>query len=124
VVAIRDGRTSSELIRAGETAPQGSQTHEPAPDRRAADELVVLDRAGRLQLPSEQRALAGIFRRARVELVEGGILVRPGDDELGAMGTAEATPDDAGYQSLYSVPAPAPSPRASRWKDWWGKARG
>jgi bifunctional DNA-binding transcriptional regulator/antitoxin component of YhaV-PrlF toxin-antitoxin module len=55
----------------------------------SAEELVVVDSAGRLQLPSSQRALAGIGRRAKVEIVDGGLLIRPGDE-----GTAEPFGED------------------------------
>jgi peptide/nickel transport system ATP-binding protein len=63
VIAIRDGQVSTEVV--------GS---------RSAFEQVVVDRAGRLQIPADQRMLVGIGRRARIELVEGGLLIRPGDD--------------------------------------------
>jgi bifunctional DNA-binding transcriptional regulator/antitoxin component of YhaV-PrlF toxin-antitoxin module len=58
----------------------------------------VIDSAGRLQIPADQRELARIGRRARVELVDGGILIRPGDD--GAAGD-DATPDDIDVRELY-----------------------
>jgi bifunctional DNA-binding transcriptional regulator/antitoxin component of YhaV-PrlF toxin-antitoxin module len=67
---------------------------------------VVLDGAGRLQLPGEQRALAGIGRRARVELVDGGILIRPIDDDRAEAPAAESVADPT-YQSLYSAEPPA-----------------
>ena len=75
-------------------------------------ELVVLDSVGRLQLPGDQRALAGIGRRARVELVDGGILIRPGDDDAsGAIASSEASDEATGdvlsYSSLYSPEPPA-----------------
>ena len=72
VVAIRDGRTSSEQVRANDEAG-ALQPH--------SEELVVVDSAGRLQIPADQRVLAGIGRRARVEVVNGGILIRPGATE-------------------------------------------
>lgn len=71
VVAIRDGQVSTELV--------GS---------RSAAEQVVVDQAGRLQIPADQRLLVGIGRRARIELVDGGLLIRPGDD-----GPADDLPD-------------------------------
>jgi ABC-type lipoprotein export system ATPase subunit/bifunctional DNA-binding transcriptional regulator/antitoxin component of YhaV-PrlF toxin-antitoxin module len=76
VVAIRDGRTSTERVRT--TDEQGTPGEQPH-----SEELIVVDAAGRLQIPSDQRILAGIGRRARVEVVAGGILIRPGStDEL------------------------------------------
>ena len=91
VIAIRDGRTSTETVRT--TDDDRRQTNDDrcrlrSSSRRSSrrpssvvEELVVLDSAGRLQLPGDQRALAGIGRRARVELVDGGILIRPTDDD-------------------------------------------
>jgi peptide/nickel transport system ATP-binding protein len=63
VIAIRDGRTSSETVAA------------------ARQERVVLDTAGRLQLPAEQLRQAGINRRAHSELTADGILIKPIDPE-------------------------------------------
>jgi hypothetical protein len=83
---------------------------------------VVLDSAGRLQLPGEQRALAGIGRRARVELVDGGILIRPTDDDRAELPAADAAPADPTYQSLYSA---EPLPNTSNGvatngkRGWW-----
>lgn len=85
VVTIRDGRTSSERVRrlrAGEEedaseAASGtfSQAAEQAED--AFHDYVVLDYAGRLQIPREYLDALGISDRAQVELTEEGILVRP-----------------------------------------------
>jgi len=80
VVAIRDGRTSSETIRveapvrhtqAGSEHPQDSH-HEVT-----YEELVVLDSAGRLQVPKEYLERFQITGRARLEVTEEGILIRP-----------------------------------------------
>jgi peptide/nickel transport system ATP-binding protein len=87
VVAIRDGRTSTETVRAMfgnqpsdhlSSSRLGPTATAPAP--RSVEELVVVDSAGRLQIPGDQRILAGIGRRARVEVVDGGILIRPSDN--------------------------------------------
>jgi peptide/nickel transport system ATP-binding protein len=119
VVAIRDGLTSSETVRVAEAELNGTPAtngsgapHASAPPH-TAEELVVLDRAGRLQLPGDQRVLAGIGRRARVELVDGGILIRasdaaadgeePADAAADAAAHPGAAPDgEAAYRSLYS----------------------
>ena len=80
----------------------------------------MLDSAGRLQLPGEQRALAGIGRRARVELVEGGILIRAIDDDRAELPAAETVAADATYQSLYSAePPPAASNGTGNGKRGW-----
>jgi peptide/nickel transport system ATP-binding protein len=110
VVAIRDGRTSTETVRT--TDDRQAEQSVVGGQQSVVEELVVLDSAGRLQLPGDQRALAGIGRRARVELVDGGILIRPGDDDVsGAIVSSEtsdeATGDVLSYSSLYSPEPPA-----------------
>jgi peptide/nickel transport system ATP-binding protein len=131
VVAIRDGLTSSETVRSAETdgngalAMNGSGPAHASAQPHTAEELVVLDRAGRLQLPGDQRVLAGIGRRARVELVDGGILIRAGESANGDEPAAPAAdyaassdePDgETIYHSLYrEIPLEAAaSPRRRR----------
>jgi peptide/nickel transport system ATP-binding protein len=144
VVAIRDGRTSTETVRTiddrqpttdnrqptiGDGQPRADEGHALVGGQRSvAQELVVLDGAGRLQLPGDQRALAGIGRRARVELVDGGILIRPSDDDRIAMGADEVADEDAvadtAYTSLYSAdPPPAATNGNGRAKRGWGFRR-
>ncbi len=82
VVAIRDGKTATETVRqtvvtsvpAGEAAAEGAvqEQHEVV-----YEELVVLDSAGRLQVPKEYLEHFDIRGRARLELVEEGILILP-----------------------------------------------
>ncbi len=121
VIAIRDGRTSSETRRGDEAMLQGEVAHAaPAvlPTRaRAAEELVVVDRAGRLQIPGEQRALAGIGRRARVELVDGGVLIRAVDDDRIEAPAEE--PDGSSHHRLYDDTPPAGAVRPLRWRWPW-----
>jgi len=59
-VAIRDGRTSSETLRRGTAG-------EPGHDAPAAVEYAVLDRAGRVQLPSDMTARLGMRDRVRLQ---------------------------------------------------------
>ena len=59
VIAIRDGRTSTETLRHGST-PDGSEPGH-------ALEYAVLDRAGRLQLPREMTEALGMRDRVRLE---------------------------------------------------------
>jgi len=82
VVAIRDGKTSTETIRrvaidmsdfaAGNIVL--GETH---------DEFVVLDGAGRLQIPREYLDKLSIHKKVRLELVDDQIIIRaiPGDEE-------------------------------------------
>jgi len=75
VVAMRDGRTSSEVIRRA-TFARGQQT--------ASDEFAVVDRSGRLQIPREYLDQLDIGRRARVTLGPDRVEVRAEDDDRGA----------------------------------------
>ncbi len=60
-VAIRDGRTSSEVLRRTEVDEHGQSAV-------IAEEFAVLDRAGRVQLPREYRESLGLRHRVRLEL--------------------------------------------------------
>jgi putative ABC transport system ATP-binding protein len=80
VVAIRDGKTASETVR--QSRPNGPpETGEPenpeAVEEVVFEELTVLDSAGRLQVPKEFLEKLNIRGRARLELVEEGILILP-----------------------------------------------
>ncbi len=69
-VAIRDGRTSSEVVRRTEVDETGASAV-------VAEEYAVLDRAGRLQLPKDYRASLGLRNRVRLELESDHIGVWP-----------------------------------------------
>ncbi|MFI5916026.1 ABC transporter ATP-binding protein [Dactylosporangium sp. NPDC051541] len=71
-VAIRDGRTSSEVLRraAGGT---GGDT------QVIAEEYAVMDRAGRVQVPREYREALALTRRVRLALEHDHITIRPDD---------------------------------------------
>jgi len=78
VVAIRDGKTSTETIRQSFAANQpgdGSETAEKRED--IFHELVVLDSAGRLQVPKDYLEKFAIRGRAVLDITEEGILIRP-----------------------------------------------
>ncbi len=60
-VAIRDGRTSSEVVRTTSVDEFGRSAV-------TAEEYAVLDRAGRLQLPADFRRSLGLRERVRLEL--------------------------------------------------------
>ena len=85
VVAIRDGRTSTETVRQVDSGAAGDDGEEGAGHGgvfAAYKEYVVLDSTGRLQLPREYLEQLGIHDRAQLELVEGGILVKPAAGRL------------------------------------------
>jgi ABC-type lipoprotein export system ATPase subunit len=60
-VAIRDGKTSSEVLRRTEATADGGA-------RIIAEEYAVMDRAGRVQMPREYREALGLTRRVRLAL--------------------------------------------------------
>jgi peptide/nickel transport system ATP-binding protein len=87
VVTIRDGSTSSETVRRvadveaalahrkGSGTPQG--TREVSAAMHVYEEFVVVDGAGRLQIPPDLRAEMGIGDRVTLERADGGILIQP-----------------------------------------------
>ena len=119
VVAIRDGRTSTETIRRVgqlERAMAGErQEEEPEASEEAVDyhEYVVLDSAGRLQVPGEYLEQFGIGDRASLEVTGEGILIRPAD------GRAVAAPPPSGEVEEEEPPAP----RRRGLRAWWARRR-
>lgn len=69
-VGIRDGRTSSEVLRRGEIDEHGNEF-------LVAEEYAVLDRAGRLQLPREFTTALAMKDRVRLDLESDHIGVWP-----------------------------------------------
>ncbi|QIM21302.1 ABC transporter ATP-binding protein [Phycicoccus sp. HDW14] len=86
-VGIRDGRTSTEVLRRDEVGADGAVG-------RVAEEYAVLDRAGRLQLPKAFTASLEMRDRVRLGLEPDHIAVWPtgqpdGAGERGADGSGE-----------------------------------
>jgi len=71
VVTIRDGRTSLETIREPRFADVGS--------KRILGEFIILDKAGRLQLPKDYIEKLNLKGRVRVLLDDDHINVWPGE---------------------------------------------
>src|SRR5690606_6469616 len=71
VVAMRDGRTSTEIIR---------RVQFSRGEGDATDEYAVVDRSGRLQIPREYMDELHIGHRARVVLQDDHVEVRPEAD--------------------------------------------
>jgi ABC-type lipoprotein export system ATPase subunit len=69
-VAIRDGRTSSEVVRRTEVDEFGTSAV-------IAEEYAVLDRVGRLQLPTDYRKTLGLRDRVRLELEQDHVGIWP-----------------------------------------------
>jgi hypothetical protein len=136
VVEIRDGRTSSEATSASAHGAAG-----------APEAYAVVDRAGRLQLTGEQRAWAGVGRRARVERVSEGLLIRsegdgeadpPPSSDLAALYSDDLAEPQAGGSSAPASPGTsprrAPSALSAQSADempqqlprtpWWRRRRG
>ncbi len=86
VVAIRDGKTSSETVRqtravvAAESAtadsPAEDKSVEPAHEE-VFEEVILLDSAGRLQVPRDYLEKYHINRKVQLEHAEEGILIKP-----------------------------------------------
>lgn len=74
-VQIRDGRTSTEVLRTTRTDASGTQHH-------IEREYAVLDRVGRLQLPHDYLERLEMRDRVRLELERDHVQVHPtGDDD-------------------------------------------
>lgn len=76
VVGIRDGKTSVEFLREPAVVSDGIEA-DGEQARGAHQEYVMLDRAGRLQLPGEFVEALGLTKRVRVVLEDDKILVLP-----------------------------------------------
>lgn len=76
VVAIRDGRTSSEVLRRTEVSDAGEHNI-------VSEEFAVLDRVGRLQLPDDYVDALQLERRVRLTLDPDHISVYPDDESVG-----------------------------------------
>ena len=89
-VQIRDGRTSTEVLRSTRTDEHGVESH-------IAEEFAVLDRVGRLQLPQEYITRLAMRDRVRLELESTHVEVHPTTEVDGA-GADEVEPnaDDEG----------------------------
>lgn len=72
VVTIRDGKVSTEK--------RSERTELAAHDASSPIDYVVLDSAGRLQVPQEYRERLGIGRRVRLELKDDSIVMYPVQD--------------------------------------------
>jgi ABC-type lipoprotein export system ATPase subunit len=75
-VAIRDGRTATEVRRSSRVGADGRE-------ELVSEEYAVLDRAGRLQLPAAFVEQLELRDRVRLNLAPDHVEVRPGHDEPG-----------------------------------------
>lgn len=113
VVAIRDGKTSSETVR--QSAPNAAveSVHEKSDE--TFEEFVLLDSAGRLQVPREYLEQFNIQERVHIEVVEEGILIRPAvSNEMNNRSHAQA--DERGPEVNQS--------EGKGLRGWWKRLRG
>lgn len=73
VVAIADGKTSTETVRY-----HSFRSDDPREGER--DEASIVDSSGRVQIPREALDRAGIGERAHVEVEGGRVVLRPGEE--------------------------------------------
>lgn len=86
-VQIRDGRTSTEVLRRTLVGESGIEEH-------IAEEFAVLDRVGRLQLPQDYISRLSMRDRVRLELEIDHIQVHPSSPDDSEPGTAKEVRDD------------------------------
>ncbi len=102
-VAIRDGRTSTEIVRRTERTGEG--TH-----RVISEEYAVLDRAGRLQLPRSHVETLELRSRVRLRLEEDHVGIwpdRPAEAPAEALVPGESSPGEPAAPDAPDRPAPA-----------------
>jgi ABC-type lipoprotein export system ATPase subunit len=103
VVAIRDGKTSTETVRRVDA--ELGDVHE---------EYQVLDSAGRLQLPREYLEQLGIRDRVQVELESQQIVIRPIVRDQAGEPAGSAAQAQADAAASGDAPAAPGTPRAER----------
>ncbi len=104
VVAIRDGRTSSEYIRRDSVKEAFASVRGLGEngDGETHDELVVVDRTGRLQIPAAYLESLGMKGRNKIKVeLEGDriVLYAPGAKPRAGSEETEAAPEAAGAAS-------------------------
>lgn len=110
VVAIRDGKTASETVRQVAQASDGKSLSVET----AFEEFVLLDSAGRLQVPREYLEQFNIRERALLEVVKDGILIRP---------VANRDMGDLSHPKVEDVPE-ADQKKLRGLRQWWKRLRG
>ncbi len=94
-VQIRDGRTSTEVLR-------WTHTDEEGREHAMAEEFAVLDKVGRLQLPTDYMEHLSLRERVRLRLEEDHVGVWPGDR---AVPTPASTTEPPEQQVTAEAPA-------------------
>lgn len=78
VVAIRDGKTATETVRRRRDK-SAVEHHAELSHEEEFEELIVLDSAGRLQIPKAYREQLEIQGHVHMEITEDGLLIRPAE---------------------------------------------
>jgi putative ABC transport system ATP-binding protein len=106
VVAIRDGKTSSETVRVDPSRAAEANGAKVESQDDQFEELVVLDSAGRLQVPKEFLEHYTIKGRARLEMTDKGILILPveakGSEHEYFQSASTEVSEERGKKSLWS----------------------
>ncbi|MBB5632841.1 ABC-type lipoprotein export system ATPase subunit [Cryobacterium mesophilum] len=104
-IQIRDGRTSTEVLRRREVDEHGQEQH-------IAEEFAVLDRVGRLQLPDDFTKALELRERVRLALEPDHVGVWPGHRPARSApdAVADPTPPDAATRD--SAPLDPPEDRS------------
>jgi ABC-type lipoprotein export system ATPase subunit len=110
VVAIRDGKTSSETVR---QFVQNANADSSDPETgEVFEEVVLVDSAGRLQVPREYLEQFNIQGRVHLEAREDGILIRP------------VTGNGSGNRSHSVLEGRAPEAESRGLRGWWNRLHG
>lgn len=121
VVAIRDGKISTETIRQvsqlekvmlGGEKPE-EDLNAPPHEEITYHEFVVLDSAGRLQIPKELREQLGIGKRALLETGDNCVIIRPAATE-GDQQAKHLTLEEQIALLYEAESAPPPKPRSQK----------
>lgn len=99
-VQIRDGRTSTEVLRRTERDDSGAEVH-------VAEEFAVLDRTGRLQLPEDFVSALDLRERVRLALETDHVGVWPDGAGRSALPEPEAVVPSAAAASGGEAPSAA-----------------
>jgi len=94
VVAIRDGRVSTETLRVAGREGRAEKEQGREDDAALSSEYLVVDSAGRLQIPERYREQYGIGGRVQLEPTDEGLLMRPAGERKGAKEAKEAKKEE------------------------------
>jgi ABC-type lipoprotein export system ATPase subunit/bifunctional DNA-binding transcriptional regulator/antitoxin component of YhaV-PrlF toxin-antitoxin module len=101
LVSIRDGKTATETVRVinhdkkSEPHAEGEAHTADTQQHVTFDELMILDSAGRFQIPKDYLERYAIKRRIRLELLDEGILIQPASQPEEARDTEDLASDMA-----------------------------